>query len=616
MKALQNMCWAAVLTATLNTGAATITDTFETTHDYAADGTTNTIWDGFFYNLYGGNTTLAAADANSSNSGVLTLRSTNGNWERGDNDGVLIYKNVNGDFDARVRVISMNNVAWHDAGLIARVADLAAAGAGEDWVAVKHFRHSGLSGHRSTDNNVSVTVELSGLQPWLRLTRQGNALSSYRSLDGTTWERISASTRDDMNGLALQVGIWQATFSNNEGTAQFDDFSLRTPDPWTNSAGGSWPVAGNWSNGVPTGAGSWLLFPGILSNNVSVTLDGNQTAGRIAFATTNNAAYSIVSGNPAGTLTLNDNIGVGGIFSALEIHSGSHSIAVPIALSNKVTVSIAANAELKLREGISGNGGLIKDGSGTLMLTGTHSTYSGNTFVNQGTLICLPLPAGIQAGYMFNNPNNLGEDSSINKNQLTGIGAPAYDANGRFGGALYLNGGSTLVSTLFPTGVPTGSTPYTIALWERSDGSADKGGFIGWGNNTANQCNNLRMDGDNRLNNYWYGNDWNLGGLSTNPKDGNWHHIAVTWDGSTQTMYLDGSQAGSVTRTGLNAQPKNFVIGKTTADVHFKGWLDHVQVANRAFSASEITALMQQSSATENMLPVGTSLHVAAGAMV
>ncbi|MDD2599999.1 MAG: hypothetical protein PHO37_12355, partial [Kiritimatiellae bacterium] len=52
------------------------------------------------------------------------------------------------------------------------------------------------------------------------------------------------------------------------------------------------------------------------------------------------------------------------------------------------------------------------------------------------------------------------------------------------------------------------------------------------------------------------------------------------------------------------------------ADVHFKGWLDNVQVANRAFSASEITALMQQSSATENMLPVGTSLHVAAGAMV
>ena len=614
---IRSVCVSALVSVALNLSATLVTDSFETSHDYVADGVSGTIWDGFFYNVAGGDAVVYAADADVSNAGVLTFHSKLGNWENAANDGMLLYRTVSGDFDARVRIVSMNNVQWHDAGLMARVANLADAGAGEDWVVAKRFASGGSCGHRSTDNGASATAQVAGLQPWLRLTRSGNTITSFRSTDGENWTQIGSTARGDMNGLSRQVGIWQATFSGNEGVAQFDSFSLRTPTSWSSASSGSWSVAGNWTNGVPSGAGDRLAFPGILQNSdISVTLDGDRSAGYLSFATTNASTYSIDTGT-GGALVIDDDPDVPGTFPGIEVNSGIHNITAPIVLSNGVTVTTAWNAGLKVSGGITGSGDLTKSGVGTLTITGTNAVYSGGTRVDAGTLLCLALPEGIQASYRFDNPSNLGEDSSINGNHLvTGAGAPTYSTFGRFGGALYLNGSSTLVSPAFPAGVPTGSSPYTIALWVKDDGSAANGGFLGWGSNAANQCNNLRFEGSNRIKHYWYANDWAITGLSPDPKDGNWHHIAVTWDGATQKFYLDGDFVTSVGRTGLNAQPVNFVIGKTTADVNFKGWLDNVQIANRALENDEIGILYAQTGAAENLLPVETSLSVSQGAVV
>jgi regulation of enolase protein 1 (concanavalin A-like superfamily) len=218
----------AVLTVLASMG--TLSDNFDLPHDYSGGNVAGTIWDGFFVNANSGNATVAAADASTSNPGQLTLRSVNGNWENGDNDGLLLYKTVAGDFDAKVRIVNMNTVGWHDAGIMARVASLADAGAGEDWVAVKYFANGNSNGHRSTDDGVSSTITAAGApEPWVRLVRTGNVFTSYRSMDGTNWTQIGSSTRADMNGLSVQVGIWQATFSANEGAAQLDDFSLSGP---------------------------------------------------------------------------------------------------------------------------------------------------------------------------------------------------------------------------------------------------------------------------------------------------------------------------------------------------------------------------------------------------
>ena len=613
--AIRSGCFAVLLATAMHAGGAFLSDDFGTAHDYFADGAAGTIWDGFFYNFTNGNATVLAADADTSNAGRLTFRSTYGNWENGDDDGLLLYKTVTGDFDAQVQVISMNNVSWHDAGIMARVANLDDAGPGEDWVAVKHFAQGGRNGHRSVATNITSTVEVSGLQPWIRLKRTGNVFASYRSSDGMTWSQIGSTLRSDMAGLAVQVGIWQATFSANEGTAQFDNFSLRVATAWNLGTGGSWTNANNWTQGVPDGQTDWAMLSTNLLSSGSVTLDGSQTLGRLTFD--NARPYSIDPGSssPASTLTLDDSNDVSPSLPSLDVYVGSHAITAPVILSNGVTVTTASDTGLTVCKGFSGNGPLTKSGAGTLTLPHTN-TYSGATQIQGGTLKLAPLPMGTQAYYAFDNPANLGQDGSVMGNDLSvGTGSPTYTNAGVFGGAVYLNGSSTFTRSVFPSGVPTGSSAYTIALWEKDNGSGDTGGFVGWGKNNKNECNNLRFNGSNGLINYWYGNDWILTGLSTNPKDGNWHHIAVTWDGATQTLYVDGGPVGTAPRTGLNAQATNFFVGKTTADIGFKGWMDNVLIANRALSASEIADLRMEVR-SNNLLPADTSLQVATGAML
>ena len=617
MNTLTRLCMTAAIAATCITANATLfSDGFDTAHNYLADGVAGTMWDGFLVNFTNGNAVVTLADADTSSEQSLTFQSTNGDWEKDEADGLLIFKIVAGDFDAQVRIVSMNNVQWHDAGLMARVPEQGDAGAGEDWVAVKHAAFNNQNGHRNVDNNAESTTQTPvGLQPWLRLVRSGNLFSSYRSTDGVTWTMIGASLRNDMAGLAVQVGLWHATFSGNAGTAVFDNFTLRGPTAWTNSTGGSWAHAVNWNTGVPGGQGDWALLPSNFLGSAAITLDGDRILGRLTIDSP--APYSLDPGlaTPDAVLTLDDAAAGAPVQPRLAIQRGSHAVTAPIVLSNGVETSVSIGAGLNVIKSILGSGALTKSGAGSLTL-GSTNRYDGSTVINGGMLKLAPMPVGTQAYYTFDDPNHLGADSGIRGNHLTvGTGAPAYTNAGVFGGALYVNGASTLTRSTFPAGVPTGSTPYTLALWMRDDGSPNTGGFCGWGNSAANQCNNFRLSGANGLNNYWYANDFNLTGLSTNLKDGQWHHVAVTWDGAIQVMYVDGAPVGTSPRTGLNAQGTNFVVGKTTADVGFKGCLDNLLIANRAFSAAEIASVMQALMHSD-LLPTEGTLQLATGGVL
>ncbi|HEV7923937.1 MAG TPA: LamG-like jellyroll fold domain-containing protein, partial [Verrucomicrobiae bacterium] len=199
----------------------------------------------------------------------------------------------------------------------------------------------------------------------------------------------------------------------------------------------------------------------------------------------------------------------------------------------------------------------------------------------------------VTVGYwQFDNSADLGIDSSgLGNNLATASGTPTYSSAGKFGGALYLDGNSTMttLSGAFPLDVPTGANPYTIAVWEKIDtGCPNNGGFIGWGVNNTSEANNFRLNGPNSVDDYWYANDFIVSDLATNPMDGNWHALAVTWDGTNETMYVDGANVGTRTPTSPNVQASGFVVGKTTSDVNFVGWLEDLLIANIALTPADI----------------------------
>jgi autotransporter-associated beta strand protein len=365
---------------------------------------------------------------------------------------------------------------------------------------------------------------------------------------------------------------------------------------WTNlaggNAGGTWGVAANWLGGVPNGTDAVADFSTLsFTADSTVTNDVTRTVGALLFGDT----------TPGNNWTLT------GSALSLAVSSGSPVINVS---NQTATLSLA----------LAGSQGFTKTGAGTLVLNSTNS-YAGPTLIAGGKLRLPdppPVPSGVVGFWQFDAAANLGADSSGQGNTLkTATGAPIYGA-GKFGGALYLDGGSTMntLSGAFPIGVPTNNAPYTIAVWEKVDaGCANTGGFVGWGANNTSQANNLRLAGANAINNYWFGNDYQINGLAVNPMDGNWHSVVITWTGATRTFYVDGASVGSQNPVAPNVQGTGFIVGKTTADTNFKGWLDNLLIANRALSIAEI-GVYHAGFLNKDILPAGTAVQLTGGGVL
>jgi hypothetical protein len=71
-----------------------------------------------------------------------------------------------------------------------------------------------------------------------------------------------------------------------------------------------------------------------------------------------------------------------------------------------------------------------------------------------------------------------------------------------------------------------------------------------------------------------------------------WSHLAMTWDGTTERLYVNGTQVATnalggdaVTSTGALRFGGNTVWGEW-----FAGAIDEVRIYNRALSAAEIVS--------------------------
>lgn len=208
-------------------------DSFDASHDYLAQGTQGTGWDGFVG--LGSGETVTALNASQTAPGTLYAASVGSRWEPNwDPLGPFLYKEIEGDFTATVKVVNASSSNWNCAGIMARAADDAAAGAGEDFEAMEHFRAISRHMARTVNNGAEQEFGLtSPLVPYLRLRRVGNLFYHEYSGDGANWTAVSGSPvmRDDLEGVVLQVGLAHATYSSTLGSYEFDDFVLEFEGP-------------------------------------------------------------------------------------------------------------------------------------------------------------------------------------------------------------------------------------------------------------------------------------------------------------------------------------------------------------------------------------------------
>ena len=116
------------------------------------------------------------------------------------------------------------------------------------------------------------------------------------------------------------------------------------------------------------------------------------------------------------------------------------------------------------------------------------------------------------------------------------------------------------------------NNPYTVAFWFKPDSKCDdKGKIFYWGEKANGKSAALRLNNDDAkglLFTVW-SNDHMLE-TAASPRDGNWHHFAVTYNGlKTFRVYYDGERVDSFTSDIYYPPNKNFYVGRV-----YGGWTE------------------------------------------
>jgi hypothetical protein len=258
------------------------------------------------------------------------------------------------------------------------------------------------------------------------------------------------------------------------------------------------------------------------------------------------------------------------------------------------------------------NTGTAANGSHTL--TASARDTGGNVATSAAVTVTVSnaVPSGLVLALGFNEgTGGTATDASGAGNHGTLSGA-TWSTAGRFGGAVSFDGVNDLV-TIADTAsldLTTGMTleawvrPTTINGWETVllKEAGTELAYALYADNNGNDSGGPRRPGA------WIrqgGTSYST--LATSQLTVNqWTHLAATYDGSALHIYVDGTLASSLSRTGsINVTTGALRIGGNNVwSEWFNGLIDEVRVYNRPLSAAEISADM-------NLAIGGGSLHLA-----
>ncbi len=203
---------------------------------------------------------------------------------------------------------------------------------------------------------------------------------SEGNIVNTPWPAFSSVAAEgfDLAGVGVVNALFPGTWIGTSGTST----------SWTN--GKNWYPAA-----VPNSGTATVTFTCTPSVPVTVTLDGNQSAGTLAFNVSGTNGYWLSQGT-GGALTLGMSSG-----ASITVQSGTATISAPLNLAGNADIAVGAGAQLTISGEIGEDTAdnefsLTISGAGTLILSGSNS-YSGGTDVPAGTL-CLTTASALPAG--------------------------------------------------------------------------------------------------------------------------------------------------------------------------------------------------------------------------
>lgn len=177
------------------------------------------------------------------------------------------------------------------------------------------------------------------------------------------------------------------------------------------------------------------------------------------------------------------------------------------------------------------------------------------------------------------------------------VNGPLWAA-GKFGNAVDLDGTNDYVS--FPTGIVDSLTDCTISAWVYLDSIGTWSRIFDFGTGTSvNMFLTPSAGGSNvvrfAITTGGGGSEQQINGSAALPTD-IWTHVAVTIDGGTGVLYVNGWEVGrnssmTLTPSSLGATTQNYLGRSQYSDPYLNGRVDEFRIYAEALSAAEVAAL-------------------------
>jgi fibronectin type 3 domain-containing protein len=274
-------------------------------------------------------------------------------------------------------------------------------------------------------------------------------------------------------------------------------------------------------------------------------------------------------------------------------------IIVPATSSSGATVTFATSA-LDAVDGARATTNTPASGSvfpvGTTVVTTTANDTSGNTTSQTFTVTVQPFIQTRAWLKLDEASGTTAADATGNNWTGTLVGGPTWVA-GKINNAVSLSGTTQYVT--LPTGVVNGLTTCTISTWVNLSVATNWARLFDFGSGQTNYMFLSPKNGANGKIRFAIRTaavaEQIIDGTAALTTSG-WHHVAVTLNGATGTLYVDGVQVGqntamTLTPSSLGATGNNYIGKSQFNDPYLSGLVDEFQIFGQALTAQQVAAL-------------------------
>lgn len=167
--------------------------------------------------------------------------------------------------------------------------------------------------------------------------------------------------------------------------------------------------------------------------------------------------------------------------------------------------------------------------------------------------------------------------------------------------AVVLSGKAKLIATVQPPESMLGNSSFSATAWVYNDTIADEEPIISWTERGGVDLSNASLGfGSNKTFGaaaHW---GWPDMAFKTLPQARSWHHIALTFDGTTEKLYVDGKLDQQQLKMLFIANLKNFVLGSNgDSSAFFSGAISSLKVYDIALTNEEVILQSKQISSSD-----------------